>query len=315
AAALPVLLAPAAVYFAWELFLPLLPTELPHTNPLAPLLFLSHPVLHPNFSSSTPATYTRGPRDALFVAYHVVTFSLLRQVITTAAGERIGRRVGLARAGKRARFGEQAYAFLYFLVFGAWGVRIMSQLPTWWYRTDYFWIDYPHTAMNAELKAYYLLQTAYWVQQLLVLVLGLEKPRKDYAELVAHHVVTLWLVGMSYMMHLTRVGSAVYTSMDVPDSLLALSKLLNYAQYNRTNNLVFATFIASWTYFRHYLNLALLWSIWFDYDGLIPPAPAAQISPSLRWGAFGALCMLQALNLFWYYLIIRVVVRYVGFLS
>lgn len=39
------------------------------------------------------------------------------------------------------------------------------------------------------------MQFAYWCQQLLVLVLGLEKPRKDYWELVAHHLVTIWLVG------------------------------------------------------------------------------------------------------------------------
>lgn len=49
--------------------------------------------------------------------------------------------------------------------------------------------------MKPEQKSYYLMQAAYWCQQLLVLVLGLEKPRKDYNELVAHHIVTLWLVG------------------------------------------------------------------------------------------------------------------------
>ena len=49
--------------------------------------------------------------------------------------------------------------------------------------------------MKPELKAYYLTQAAYWCQQLLVLLLKLEKPRKDYKELVAHHIVTLWLIG------------------------------------------------------------------------------------------------------------------------
>ena len=96
----------------------------------------------------------------------------------------------------------------------------MSQEPTWYYRTEHFWLgkiyplvsrafcelivhsDYPHWAMKPELKAYYLVQAAYWIQQLLVLVLGLEKPRKDYNELVAHHVVTLWLVG--YVMVITK---------------------------------------------------------------------------------------------------------------
>lgn len=49
--------------------------------------------------------------------------------------------------------------------------------------------------MTPELKRYYLMQASYWCQQLMVLLFRLEKPRKDYKELVAHHFVTLWLVG------------------------------------------------------------------------------------------------------------------------
>ena len=48
--------------------------------------------------------------------------------------------------------------------------------------------------MKPELKRYYLTHMSYWIQQLLVMVLNLEKPRKDYWELVAHHIVTIWLV-------------------------------------------------------------------------------------------------------------------------
>ncbi|KAJ7435278.1 longevity assurance proteins LAG1/LAC1 [Mycena latifolia] len=305
--ALPIVLVPIVLFLNWEFLVPHLAQifgahDIPKENPLAPLLLLSHRV-------PGERRYARGTGDLAFVAYHVVVFSLVRQVITVNVGRHVGRFFGLVRAGKLDRFGEQAYAFVYFLVFGAWGVRVMSQLPTWWYRTDYFWIDYPHTAMLPELKYYYLLQTAYWVQQFLVLVLGLEKPRKDYAELVAHHVVTLWLVVVSYMMDLTLVGSAVYTSMDIPDAFLALSKLLNYIQWNHTNHFVFAAFVAAWTYFRHYLNLAILWSIWFDLDALLPDE--ARIPPLVRRGAFVALCLLQALNLFWYYLILKIVVKVV----
>lgn len=61
--------------------------------------------------------------------------------------------------------------------------------------------------MKPELKAYYLSQAAYWCQQLLVLLLGLEKPRKDYNELVAHHFVTLWLVGYVVPRHLSANAS------------------------------------------------------------------------------------------------------------
>jgi hypothetical protein len=56
--------------------------------------------------------------------------------------------------------------------------------------------DYPHWDMTPELKAYYLMQAAYWCQQLIVMLLRLEKPRSDYSELVAHHFVTLWLIGL-----------------------------------------------------------------------------------------------------------------------
>lgn len=48
--------------------------------------------------------------------------------------------------------------------------------------------------MTGLMKYYYLLQTAYWIQQLFVLVLKIEKPRKDYNELIIHHIVTIWLI-------------------------------------------------------------------------------------------------------------------------
>lgn len=62
----------------------------------------------------------------------------------------------------------------------------MSHLPTWWYKTEYFFIDYPHREMTRSLKCYYLMQAAYWCQQTIILALKIEKPRKDYKELVAH---------------------------------------------------------------------------------------------------------------------------------
>ena len=71
-----------------------------------------------------------------------------------------------------------------------------------------FAIDYPQWRLPALLKRYYLMQLSYWIQQLIVLVLGLEKPRKDYYELVAHHLVTIWLIGGSYVMNMTYMGNA-----------------------------------------------------------------------------------------------------------
>jgi very-long-chain ceramide synthase len=79
--------------------------------------------------------------------------------------------------------------------------------------------------MPGTLKPYYLLQGAYWYHQFLVLALGVEKPRVDFVELVAHHIVTLWLVSWSYLMNMTYFGNAIYLTMDWSDAFLGVRPL------------------------------------------------------------------------------------------
>ena len=67
--------------------------------------------------------------------------------------------------------------------------------------------DYPHWDMPAQLKRYYLMHLSYWLQQLIILALKLAKPRKDFRELVAHHIVTIWLIG--FVVLLTLRGTLV----------------------------------------------------------------------------------------------------------
>lgn len=93
--------------------------------------------------------------------------------------------------------------------------------------------------MLPALKRYYLMHLSYWIQQLVVLALRIEKPRKDFKELVAHHIVTLWLIGYaghhtvvmpllnalsswSYGVNMTLIGNAVFVSMDIPDVFLGV---------------------------------------------------------------------------------------------
>lgn len=54
------------------------------------------------------------------------------------------------------------------------------------FKTEHFWLEYPHRKMTFQLKTYYLLQAAYWLQQTIIMIAKIEKPRKDYNELVAH---------------------------------------------------------------------------------------------------------------------------------
>ncbi|KAF8335050.1 longevity assurance proteins LAG1/LAC1 [Cantharellus anzutake] len=281
-------------------------------NPFEPMLFLSYylPDSEPGFPK-----FAKGPLDILFIAYYVIIFSFIRQSWVLKILRPLARRLGIKKPAKLDRFAEQGYTAIYFSFFGLLGVYVMSQLPTWWYRTEHFWLEYPHWRMTPLLKRYYLMQLSYWVQQLFVLILRLEKPRKDFAELVIHHFVTIWLVGWSYAINLTWIGNAVFLTMDVSDIFLAISKVCNYLRLEKTTNVIFAFFICVWSYLRHYLNIIILWSVWTQFD--LIPDQAKRFTPRdgvwmvwwMKYQIFIPILLLQLVNIFWYFLIWRVLFR------
>ena len=195
------------------------------------------------------------------------------------------------------------------------GVYVMSFQDSWWYNMEHFWYQYPHWQMRPELKLYYLLQTSFWLQQAFVMLLGLERPRKDYYELVAHHLVTLWLIGWSYFINLTMIGTTVFVCMDIPDTWLALAKMLNYLDMNAAAAAVYSVFMVAWTYFRLYLSALTLRSVYVHF--YLIPQYARTFSPLrgywLVWWmqahVFAPLLLLLLLNIFWYVLMWQILIR------
>ena len=118
---------------------------------------------------------------------------------------------------------EQVYTAMYFAVFGPFGLYVMRRTPVWYFNTTGMFEEYPHKTLEGVFKAYYLLQASYWAQQGIVLMLQLEKPRKDFKELVGHHIITLTLITLSYRFHFTHMGLAVYITHDISDFFLAVS--------------------------------------------------------------------------------------------
>jgi len=109
-----ILAIPVVLYFNWQL----LPLSKDYPNPFGAFFLLSHPV-----SDSPPddPRYAKGYYDLLFIAYYIVFFSLVRQLITINLCRPIARYFGIRKEGKLDRFGEQGYAFIYFGIMGAWG--------------------------------------------------------------------------------------------------------------------------------------------------------------------------------------------------
>ena len=178
-------------------------------NPFASMFHISY-ALAMEPEDAGVQRYGKGPKDLLFLAFYIIVFSLVRQTMVIYVVRPLAIKCGIRGQRKIERFTEQGYALFYWSSSSIIGLvsfqlrdstttrepilsrflcaaqYVMSQQPTWWYRTEAFWLEYPHWRMRGVLKTFYLLQLSYWLQQLLVLALRIEKPRSDYVELCLH---------------------------------------------------------------------------------------------------------------------------------
>ncbi|KAL8867471.1 MAG: hypothetical protein Q9198_008502 [Flavoplaca austrocitrina] len=201
------------------------------TNPLHSALFLSYPLVPSDplipaairSDPEAPVHYGKGRKDFAFVAFYIVVLSFTREFTMQRILRPMARWFQIRSISKQNRFMEQMYTAFYFGAFGPYGMYVMWRSPVWYFNTVGMYETFPNRTHEALFKAYYLLQASYWAQQALVLCLGLEKPRRDYKELVGHHVVTLALIWLSYRFHFTYMGLAVYITHDISDFFLAVS--------------------------------------------------------------------------------------------
>ncbi|KAL8371344.1 hypothetical protein RB595_001255 [Gaeumannomyces hyphopodioides] len=286
------------------------PTE---ANPVHRFIFLSYP-LEPEPGYTGPRQYGKGRWDIAFVAFYTIVLSFTREFIMQELLRPLARYAGVRSRGKQARFMEQAYTAIYFGILGPAGMYVMSRTPVWYFNTRGMYENFPHRSHDAYFKFYYLFEAAYWAQQALVLVLGMEKPRKDFKELVAHHIVSLALIGLSYRFHFTYMGLAVYVTHDISDFFLATAKLLNYIDHVLMGP-YFVTFMGVWIYLRHYINLRIIWSLLTEFKTIGPYElnwETEQYKCSLSQAiSLSLLSSLQALNLFWLFFIVRIAYRFI----
>jgi very-long-chain ceramide synthase len=95
---------------------------------------------------------------------------------------------------------------------------------------------------------------------------------------------------------------------------LQTSKTLNYIDHPMVPP-YFTLFMVVWMYLRHYINLKIIWSLFTDFKTVGPYEldwAAGQFKCELSfWITLGLLSSLQALNMFWFFYIVRIAYRIV----
>jgi acyl-CoA-dependent ceramide synthase len=258
--------------------------------------------------------YGKGIKDITFVMFYMVFFTFFREFVMQVIIKPLAKIGGLKKTSKMKRFMEQAYSAVYYSISGPFGFYIMYQSDAWFFKTDAMYATYPDFTNEYLIKLFYLLQAAFWAQQSCIFVLQIEKPRKDYQELVVHHIVTILSIWLSYVFHFTKMGLPIYITMDVSDFFLAVSKILNYLD----SGLVpfwFVLFVIAWVYLRHIVNIYILVSILTEFTTVGPYvldfANQQYKSNIAQPIVFSLIFSLQILNLYWLFLILRIAYRLV----
>jgi len=117
--------------------------------------------------------------------------------------------------------------------------------------TDLLFKNYPvgHTTTTGPFKVYYLLQLCFWVHQLFVLCI--EEWRTDMPMYLFHHLLTIFLIGSSYCINGTRIGTAILVEQDFADIFLPVALMLKYLELETLCECFFAIFAIAWIPTRH----------------------------------------------------------------
>ncbi|KAI3326888.1 TLC domain-containing protein [Xylariaceae sp. AK1471] len=314
---------------------------------LIALIFLTHmfiPKARPHtlrfftLSYYNPASgdYAIGGGDYYFIAFCIVLLTGLRAVLMEHVLAPLAKHWGLEKRKDMTRFSEQAWLLVYYSFFWPFGVYLYYHSPSFMNMRE-LWTGWPNREVTGFVKAYFLGQWAFWLQQ--VLVIHIEERRKDHWQMLTRHFITIALMTALYCYHHTRVGILILVLMDIVDIFLPLAKCLKYLGYSALCDVMFGMFMISWFFARHVLYLMVCWSIWRDAIQVMPIGCFYGNSTNLKgplpipdgWRHWlepfrtpkGALCFsqpvvysflytllsLQIITIFWFFMIIRVATR------
>ncbi|KAG2146777.1 TLC domain-containing protein [Suillus clintonianus] len=212
------------------------------------------------------------------------------------------------------RFAEQGWSAIYYTLQWSFGFYVHRNLPTQALNPTELWSNYPHSPLAGPLKFYYLTQTAFYLHQ--ILILNAEARRKDHVQMMTHHVLTIFLMVMSYFCNFTRIGCLIMVLMDWNDIFLPIAKMFRYIGLYTLCDITFTWFLTSWFVARHVLFVIVIKSAWFDGPRLITVGWVPELGHYYSERTYNTfvylLVALQFIQIIWFWMICRVAWRVIS---
>ncbi|XP_068955584.1 ceramide synthase 4-like isoform X2 [Petaurus breviceps papuanus] len=167
----------------------------------------------------------------------------------------------------------------------------------WFGQPETVWNGYPKQPLQPSIYWWYLWELSFYFSLLLTLTFDVK--RKDFKEQVLHHFVTITLISFSYSANFVRIGALVLLLHDVSDIFMEACKMLIYAQWSQARDMMFILFALVF-----FISRLIL----FPIKVLYTTSYAFLTNYQVFFGYYLAnalLMVLQGLNAFWFFLILR----------
>lgn len=188
------------------------------------------------------------------------------------------------------------------------GLRVVAS-QEWVWPSAKWWIGFSeggHEVMRSDFRCYYLLYIARYFQALFTVFI--ESKRKDFIEMLTHHLVTVFVIYISYVYGWNRVGGIVMLLLDPGDVPLHMAKLCKYMAEARNSSRwqiladrLFEFFAIVFVCTRLIIYGYVCWSAHIEATRYWPKGLA-------EWSCVLLLYTLLGLQVYWFSLIVKVAI-------
>ncbi|KAG7598278.1 TRAM/LAG1/CLN8 homology domain [Arabidopsis suecica] len=266
--------------------------------------------------------------DLWVIIFFAPFFLFLRLILDRFIFERVARRLVVPRGHygdsnerrkKIVKFKESAWKCLCSFSVEALALYVTYKEP-WFKDTRCFWLGpgdqiWPDQKIKLKMKGMYMFVGGLNVYAFFALFYW-ETRRSDFKVMLVHHIVTSFLINLSYVLRFSRIGSVILALHEISDVFLEIGKMCKYSGAEAMTSVSFILFFLSWTALRLiYYPLWILWSTsyesikvkmeYWDKKHLMETGPNLMVF----YYVFNTLLYcLQILHIYWWILIYRVLI-------
>ncbi|KAG5023507.1 hypothetical protein JHK85_019849 [Glycine max] len=151
---------------------------------------------------------------------------------------------------KIGKCSESMWKLTYYAAVEAFVLKITYHEP-WFTNTKLYFNDWPNHELKSPLVLYYMCQCGFYIYSIAA-ILTWETRRKDFSVMFTHHVITVLLIGISYLTRFCyiRVGSIILALHDASDVFMEAAKVFKYSGREFGASVCFGFFAVSWLILR-----------------------------------------------------------------